>query len=84
MKFFFPSNVSKMSGTCKKHLCGAETELSACAMGKLYFNIFFSGLKAAKEFAKVWPMMKNDLIVTCSVYRASQKVSVSLLLLFYI
>ena len=41
---------------------------------KNVITIFYSGLKAATEWAKVWPDMSKDLLVTCSVFAACDKV----------
>ena len=39
-----------------------------------YFSFYFSGLIAANVWAEVWPAMRPNLLVTCSVYQASLKV----------
>ena len=40
---------------------------------KVIFGWNVSGLVAAEKFASVWPEMKNNCFVTCSVFRASVK-----------
>ena len=42
---------------------------------KIVFGNNVSGLVAAKQWGRVWPLMKSNIIVTSSVFRAYQKVS---------
>jgi len=41
---------------------------------KIVFGNNVSGLAAAAEWGKLWPSTKKNIIITCSVYRASQKI----------
>jgi len=41
---------------------------------KIVFGLNVAGLAAAAEWGKVWPEYKNNILVTCSVYRACQKI----------
>jgi len=43
---------------------------------KIVFGNNVSGLVAAKQWGRVWPLMKSNIIVTSSVFRASQKIYV--------
>jgi len=42
--------------------------------GSIIFGHNVSGLSAAKQWGKVWPNMKKRILVTCSIFRASQKI----------
>ena len=41
-------------------------------------DFYCRGLRAAKVWSEIWPSTKANIIVTCSVFRASQKVFSSL------
>ena len=42
----------------------------------IYFPLFFSGLISAREFVKVFPDLRNSVVVPSSVYNASINVRI--------
>ena len=60
------------------HCSMLKSEIAAFSpVAKIIFGHNVSGLVAAKQWGRVWPLMKSNILVTSSVFRASQKVSSS-------